>query len=203
MTNLTRNLNTNLKLVTNHHPNSNFNKNPNSNPSPNPVLIVQILTAHTVTVPISPGNFTVQILTVQMSSGYRRPPRRSLRRAGIPTLARPSVVQRQSIEGRTRQTGPRQGRAEPLSTDERRAPDSGCSTVLDVVAEESWRTVGVDGDKAPSAAHADTWLTSRKQPRPTGDAAAAAAIDFHPAPRQANRPTVDERQSRRRRRRFS
>ena len=46
-------------------PNPNKNPNPNSNPSPNPVLTVQIST-----IQISPGNFAVQILTVQISFGY-------------------------------------------------------------------------------------------------------------------------------------
>jgi len=49
----------------NPNPKSNRNKNPHPNGSPNPVLTVRIST-----VKISPGNFTVQILTIQISSGY-------------------------------------------------------------------------------------------------------------------------------------
>jgi len=60
ITNPNPNLNTNSKPNTNPNPKSNHNKNPNPNGSPNPVLTVQI----------SQGNFTVQILTVQISCGY-------------------------------------------------------------------------------------------------------------------------------------
>jgi len=51
----------NWTVITNRNP----NRNPNRNRSPNPVLTVQIST-----IQISPGNFTVQILIVQISHGY-------------------------------------------------------------------------------------------------------------------------------------
>jgi len=66
ITNNNNNNNTNSKPNTNPNPKSNPNKNPNPNRSPNQVLTVQIST-----IQISPGNFTVQILTVQIPYGYR------------------------------------------------------------------------------------------------------------------------------------
>jgi len=63
LTNPNPNLNTNSKPNTN--PKSNPNKNSNPNGSRNLVLTVQISIVN-----ILLGNFTVQILTVQLSSGY-------------------------------------------------------------------------------------------------------------------------------------
>jgi len=51
----------------NPNPNPNTNLKPNTNPNPNKIRS----TNPVLTVQISPGNFTVQILTVQISSGYR------------------------------------------------------------------------------------------------------------------------------------
>ena len=63
------NLNTNNNNNNNTNSKPNTNPNPKSNPkrnrSPNPLLTVQISS-----IQISLGNFTVQILTVQISYGY-------------------------------------------------------------------------------------------------------------------------------------
>ena len=68
----------NWTVITNPNPNPSTNSKPNTNPNsdhnknshPNLVLAVQLLTVQISSVQISPGNFIVHMLTVQISSGY-------------------------------------------------------------------------------------------------------------------------------------